>query len=83
MLLAEKVGFDIVYTLPPTHMLKPGDPVRISIDWERRYSLMRHHFAAEMVLQLVYRLRPGIERIGAHIARDKARMKPLATLTWL
>ena len=40
VLLAEKVGFDIVYTLPPTHTLKPGDPVRISIGWERRYSLI-------------------------------------------
>lgn len=44
------------------------------IDWARRYRLMRLHFAAEMVLQLVYRLRPGIERIGAHIAQDKARI---------
>ncbi len=35
---------------------------------------MRLHFAAEMVLQLVYRFRPGIERIGAHIAQDKARI---------
>ena len=36
--------------------------------------LMRLHFAAEMVLQIVYQLRPGIERIGAHISSDKARI---------
>ncbi|MDR0241054.1 MAG: alanyl-tRNA editing protein [Burkholderia sp.] len=71
---AEKHGLDIVYTLPPDHALRVGDPVTWRIDWARRYRLMRLHFAAEMVLQLVYRLRPGIERIGAHIAPDKARI---------
>jgi Ser-tRNA(Ala) deacylase AlaX len=35
---------------------------------------MRLHFAAEMVLQLVYQLMPGVERIGAHISADKARI---------
>lgn len=74
VLLAEKQGLDIVYTLPSGHLLKQGDIVTVSIDWERRYSLMRHHFAAEMVLQMVYRLRPGIDRIGAHISSDKARI---------
>ena len=71
---AEKRGLDIVYTLAHGHALKVGDSVTWHIDWERRYRLMRLHFAAEMVLQLVYRLRPGIERIGAHIAQDKARV---------
>ena len=71
---AEKRGLDIVYTLAHGHALRVGDSVTWHIDWERRYRLMRLHFAAEMVLQLVYRLRPGIERIGAHIAQDKARV---------
>ena len=71
---AEKRGLEIAYTLPPDHALKVGDRVTWHIDWARRYRLMRLHFAAEMVLQLVYRLRPGIERIGAHIAPDKARI---------
>jgi Ser-tRNA(Ala) deacylase AlaX len=71
---AEKRGLDIVYTLPHAHTLRVGDAVTWQIDWARRYRLMRLHFAAEMVLQLVYQLRPGIERIGAHIAQDKARI---------
>ncbi|VVE31987.1 alanyl-tRNA synthetase [Pandoraea communis] len=71
---AEKLGLEIVYTLPHDHSLRVGDCATWRIDWERRYRLMRLHFAAEMVLQLVYRLRPGIERIGAHIAQDKARI---------
>ncbi|MEO6918252.1 MAG: alanyl-tRNA editing protein [Collimonas sp.] len=74
VLSAEKEGLDIVYTLPAGHDLQAGSEVEIVIDWERRYRLMRLHFAAEMVLQLVYRLRPGIERIGAHISVDKARV---------
>lgn len=71
---AERLGLEIVYTLPHDHSLRVGDRVTWQIDWDRRYRLMRLHFAAEMVLQLVYRLRPGIERIGAHIAQDKARI---------
>jgi Ser-tRNA(Ala) deacylase AlaX len=71
---ARWVGRDIVYALDLDHGLKPGDPVVVAIDWERRYRLMRLHFAAEIVLELVYRELPGIEKIGAHIAEDKARV---------
>ena len=74
VLAAQIDGFDIVYTLPPKHGLQVGDEVEVIIDWERRYRLMRLHFAAEMVLQIVYQLRPGIERTGAHISADKARI---------
>ncbi|MBV8049373.1 MAG: alanyl-tRNA editing protein [Paludibacterium sp.] len=71
---ADKDGLDIVYTLADGHGLKPGDTVTVAIDGTRRYRLMRLHFAAEMVLQLVYQSVPGIQRIGAHIAPDKARI---------
>ena len=71
---ARWVGRDIVYTLEPDHGLRPGDPVAMTIDWDRRYRLMRLHFAAELVLELVYRRHPSIEKIGAHIAEDKARI---------
>ena len=49
-------------------------PVTIMLDWTRRYRLMRLHFAAEIVLELVYRDLGPIEKIGAHIAADKARI---------
>ena len=71
---ARKQGPEIVYTLDEGHGLAPGDPVRIAIDWPRRYRLMRLHFAAEVVLELVNRRYPGIEKVGAHIAEDKARI---------
>ncbi len=35
---------------------------------------MRLHFAAEIVLELTYRQLGSIEKIGAHIAEDKARI---------
>ena len=62
VLKAEKDGLDIAYTLPPGHGLHAGDEVDVRIDWARRYGLMRHHFAAEMVLQLIYDCEPGIPR---------------------
>jgi Ser-tRNA(Ala) deacylase AlaX len=74
VLEARKKGRDIVYRLDPGHGLKVGDPVVVLIDWERRYRLMRLHFAAEIVLELVYRKLEGVPKIGAHISQDKARI---------
>jgi len=71
---ARKNGQDIIYTLSPGHGLTPGQKVATAIDWERRYRLMRLHFAAEIVLEIVYRDLGPIEKIGAHIAPDKARI---------
>ncbi len=67
-------GREIVYTLENGHGLEPGDQVSMKIDWERRYKLMRLHFAAEIVLELVYRNLDSIKKVGAHIAQDKARI---------
>lgn len=74
VLEARKVGADIVYRLPPDHQLAPGSTVVVEIDWSRRYRLMRLHFAAELVLELVCRHIGAVEKFGAHIAEDKARI---------
>lgn len=74
VLQARKAGQEIVYTLDEGHGLKPGDPARMVIDWQRRYRLMRLHFAAEIILELAYQNLAPIEKIGAHIAPDKARI---------
>ncbi|WP_386082705.1 alanyl-tRNA editing protein [Vreelandella sp. F11] len=71
---AVKKGSEIIYTLPDDHQLGLGQSVRIEIDWERRYRLMRLHFAAELVLELFYKAVPGINKVGAHIAQNKARI---------
>jgi Ser-tRNA(Ala) deacylase AlaX len=41
---------EIRYTLSVVHTLKPGDSVSVSIDWERRYAIMKLHFAAELLI---------------------------------
>ena len=63
----------IYYILQEGHGLKSGDPITMEIDWTRRYKLMRLHFAAELVLEIVTR-NWGFEKIGAHIAEEKSRI---------
>lgn len=70
---SEIVGNLIYYTLAEGHGLSAGDSVTMTIDWVRRYKLMRLHFAAELILELVTR-KLKIEKIGAHIAETKARI---------
>lgn len=74
VLQAATQGLDIVYTLPAGHGWQAGDTVQVEIDWPRRYRLMRLHFAAELTLETIYRDFAGVEKIGAHIAADKARI---------
>ena len=71
---ARKDGLEIVYTLPQEHGLSVGQKVGIEIDWPRRYRLMRLHFAAELVLELFYKELDGVDKVGAHIAQNKARI---------
>ncbi|MCB9493126.1 MAG: alanyl-tRNA editing protein [Epsilonproteobacteria bacterium] len=73
ILNSRREGNLIYYTLPENHGLKLGDLVIMTIDWPRRNRLMRLHFAAELVLELVTQ-QFGFEKIGAHIAEDKARI---------
>jgi Ser-tRNA(Ala) deacylase AlaX len=70
---SEKVGALIYYTLPEGHHLSAGNEVTMTIDWPRRYRLMRLHFAAELILELVTK-KLNLEKIGAHIAESKARI---------
>lgn len=74
VLQANKVGKEIIYTVEDGHQLSVGKEIEINIDWKRRYKLMKLHFAAEIVLELVYRKFENIEKIGAHISEDKSRI---------
>ncbi len=74
MMEAKKDGMDIRYALPQGHGLLAGDPVHLVLDWEKRYKLMRLHFAAELVLEWVYEHCGHPEKIGANISTDKARV---------
>ncbi len=71
---AEKYDKEIFYTIQPNHNLRLNDDVIVKIDWEKRYRLMRLHFAAELVLETVYQNYNHPEKIGANITADKARV---------
>jgi Ser-tRNA(Ala) deacylase AlaX len=66
-------GTLIYYILPDGHNLSIGDEVTMMIDWPRRHRLMRLHFAAELVLEIVTQ-KYHLEKVGAHIAEDKSRI---------
>lgn len=74
VLKADKDGTEIRYTVDASHDLKPGDEVIVEIDWNRRYRLMRPHFAAEIILELVNQCFSRPAKVGAHIGEDKARV---------
>ena len=71
---AKIVGNEIEYVLEPNHRLKEGDNVLIKIDWENRYKIMRLHFAAELILELVYQNYNRPHKIGANITSKKSRL---------
>ena len=73
ILHSEIDGTLIYYTLPKGHNFQPGQTVEMTIDWPRRYRLMRLHFAAELVLELVSKL-GQFKKIGAHIGEAKSRI---------
>jgi Ser-tRNA(Ala) deacylase AlaX len=66
-------GALIYYTLPDDHNLLVGQTVKMTIDWPRRYKLMRLHFAAELILEIVTR-KFNFEKVGAHISEHKSRI---------
>lgn len=46
ILKAQKNGKEIYYTIDNGHNLKTGDTVLLKIDWDKRYKIMKLHFAA-------------------------------------
>lgn len=74
ILKAQKNGAEIFYTIESGHSLKPGDKVLQKINWEKRYKIMKLHFAAEIILELVNQNFNNPEKIGANITSEKARI---------
>ena len=74
ILEAKKVGKQIFYTIEEAHHLNVGDTVVLKIDWAKRYKIMRLHFAAEIILELVNQNFNQPQKIGANITSEKARI---------
>lgn len=69
----------IYYILPDDHIFAEGDSVTMTIDWLRRHRLMRLHFAAELILEIVTQ-QYKFEKIGAHISESKSRIDFIADI---
>lgn len=74
ILNARKMDKEIYYTIESGHNLFTGDEVLVKIDWERRYKLMKLHFAAEIILELIIQNFNNPEKFGANISVNKARL---------
>lgn len=71
---AIKKGREIVYILEEEPEFKAGEIVKVSIDWNKRYKIMRLHSAAHIVYYFLNR-ELGIEKlIGSNISQKKARL---------
>jgi len=53
--------------------LKEGDEVSCELDWERRYTFMRHHTASHLISNILYN-RADAKITGNQIELDKTRM---------
>ncbi len=73
LLDSRREGNRIYYTLPDNHAFAEGDIVTMTIDWPRRHRLMRLHFAAELILEIVTQ-NYTFEKVGAHISESKSRI---------
>ena len=74
ILNAQLSGKEIYYTIDSGHMLQKDDTVLVKIDWEKRYKIMKLHFAGEIILELVNQNFDRPEKIGANITSEKARI---------
>jgi Ser-tRNA(Ala) deacylase AlaX len=65
-------GREIYYTVPAGHTLKTSDPVPVTIIWDRRYAIMKLHFAAELLLAVLFN-KYGMQKMTrADILEDRA-----------
>lgn len=73
----EVTGFErneegIIHKVEPG--LAVGDIVKLKIDWEYRYQLMRHHTALHILSAVVNRKFENTKVTGGNISFDKARL---------
>jgi alanyl-tRNA synthetase len=71
---AQKVEKEIFYTIAENHSIIKGQKVTVKIDWEKRYKIMKLHFAAEIILELVNQNFGNPEKTGANITSEKSRI---------
>ncbi|MDE1824009.1 MAG: alanyl-tRNA editing protein [Candidatus Micrarchaeota archaeon] len=66
---------EILHTLDKECVIRPGTMVHCSIDWDRRYRLMRNHTALHVIIGvIVSKYDRNGRSTGGQIYEDKARM---------
>jgi len=66
----------------PGHRFAPGDAVNASVDWERRYELMRGHTAEHLLFSRLQQLCPEMELVKIAITPDKKSFVVKGALSW-
>lgn len=64
----------IVHVLGEEPSFKIGDKVKMEIDWERRYQIMRLHSAAHLVYFPLIEKLGKVKIIGSNVSPEKARI---------
>ncbi|MEM1731925.1 MAG: alanine--tRNA ligase [Desulfurococcaceae archaeon] len=71
----DKIGDVIIHVIDRSPQFKPGDIVKVKINWERRYKLMKHHTATHIVLAAArHVLGDHVWQAGAQKTVEKARL---------
>jgi|SRR5271157_844587 len=70
----KKEGGEIIHLVDSEIRAHPGDRVHGTIDWDRRYHVMRYHTALHLLDAVIERGNPGCRITGGQIFVDRARM---------
>lgn len=74
VLEARKDGEDIIYKLEKAPEFKEGDAVKVSIDWDKRYKIMKLHSAAHIAWFFFGKKTGLMKIIGSNVTVDKSRV---------
>jgi len=74
VLEARKDGNDIIYKLEKTPEFKEGDSVKVSIEWDKRYKIMKLHSAAHIAWFFFGKKTGLMKIIGSNVTVDKSRV---------
>lgn len=67
-------GDEFVYTLEQTPNLKVGDKVKVKIDWDKRFKIMRLHSAAHVIFYIFEKKTGANKLIGSNVTEEKSRL---------
>ncbi|MFA7342294.1 MAG: DHHA1 domain-containing protein [Candidatus Methanomethylophilaceae archaeon] len=73
---------DVLWHLIPGSPLQPGTRVWCSVDWERRYQLMRAHTAEHMLFSALQRQRPEMELVKISLEEGQKQLIVRGDLDW-